>query len=230
MTTRESGTVTTAEGQAQHIREPRTERWVDLGIVGTLVEGRVRQLQEGALSKRSASVAMLAHLRHAVGKQPGSVPDVWPVTLADELAGPDAGDGPTAGETAAHIALTLYAIHQQSSSKPMHRRGYGLGRSISELRPSESDTDPVLRRFQAVGTADSLDELIHHTRGLVQLLRAAGIPLDYGLLADELFRWQQDGGASRVRLQWGRDFYRTPRHADDSDTPAPTPQPAGPAQ
>lgn len=229
MTTKEGGTVPTAADVAQEVGKPRTERWAHLGVVGTLVDARVRKLQHGVLANQSASVAMLAHLRHAVGKPPGSVPAVWSVTLADELAGPDAGDEPTAAETATHIALTLYAVHQQSASKPMHRRGYGLGRSVRELRHTDSDTDPILRRFQAVGTAASLDELVHHTRGLVQLLRAAKIPLDYGLLADDLVHWQQDSAAARVRLQWGRDFYRAPRNAPSSGSSASTPQ-AGTAQ
>lgn len=186
-------------------------RWATLRDVGSLVDRRVGSLQERYLGRReSSAVAMLAHLRHAAGKPVGSVPDIWQVTLGDELAGPRAGDAPTHVEVAVHVAMTLYGVHQQSASKRMHQRGHGLGRSLRALHPADAQTDPVRRRFQAVGTADSLDELVHHARGLVQLLRAGGTPLDYGLLADQLVAWQR-GDEVQVRLQWARDFYRTER-------------------
>lgn len=186
-------------------------RWATLGLVGGVVDERIRVLQEGVRKNLSSSVAALARLRRGVGKKPGSVNDILQYTLDDRLAPQGAGDDPTPAETAAHIALTLYAVHQQSLSEPMHRRGYGLGRSIRGLHPGELDNaaKPVLRRFQALGTADSLDELVHHARGMVQLLRNNQIPLDYGLLADQLARWQCPGGPEPVRLSWGRDFYRT---------------------
>ena len=55
---------------------------------------------------------------------------------------------------------------------------------------------------------------MHHLRGVVQLLRGQSIPLDYALLADELALWQRRGGASIVRLRWGRAFYRAPATVD----------------
>jgi len=182
--------------------------WPQRGVVGSLVDQRVSSLQERVRAGDSSAVAMMAHLRHAAGKPAGSVPDVWPITLAAELVRPGDGDEPSHPEIAVHIALTLYAVHQQSRPDRMHRRGVGFGRALRALHPADAETDPIRRRFQAVGTADSLDELVHHARGLVQLLRAAGQPLDYGLLADQLHAWQR-GDEVRVRLVWARDFYRT---------------------
>jgi len=43
-------------------------------------------------------------------------------------------------------------------------------------------------------------------RDLVVLLRREEIPLDYGLLADQLYDWQQPGGAQLVRRSWGRSY------------------------
>lgn len=194
-------------------------RWQKLDRVGTVVDARLRELQEGVLQNRSASVALLARLRHAAGKPVGAVPEVWEITLADEFVPPGSGDTATTAETASHIAMTLYAVHQQSASDRMHRRGYGLGWSVRYLRRADGETDPVRRRFQALGTADTLSELVHHARGLVQQLRAAKIPLDYGLLADQLARWHRQGGAAAVRLQWGRDFYRIAANERAADVP-----------
>jgi len=209
--------MTTARGNRPTTEPPK---------VGAIVDARIRPLQQGVIDRRSASVATVAQLRRAVGKPAGSVPEIWATTLAPELAVGAVGDGPTAQEIAAHAALTLYAVHQQSSSERVHQRGKRLGSAMRALHAPDAETDPVRRRFQAVGTADSLDELLYHLRGTVQLLRAAPhlIALDYGLLADELLAWQSHG-RDRVRLQWGRDFYRvtppgeTPTATDDLPNP-----------
>ncbi|WP_308258734.1 type I-E CRISPR-associated protein Cse2/CasB [Saccharothrix obliqua] len=199
-------------------KQPNQARWVELTEVGQEVHTRILSLQEGVLANRSAAVAALARLRRGVGKPAGSVNEILQYTVSEKFAGPGAGDAPTAAETAAHVALTLYAVHQQSQRQRMHQRGYGLGRAVRLLHPDDfgAVVPPVLRRFQTLGTAQSLDELVHHLRGMVQLLRGQAIPLDYALLADELILWQRRGGASTVRLRWGREFYRTPASTGDT--------------
>ncbi|MFD7659022.1 type I-E CRISPR-associated protein Cse2/CasB [Actinosynnema sp. NPDC059797] len=198
--------------QHQSAAAPKQPRWAPLTAVGEEVHARITPLQEGVLADRSAAVAGLARLRRGAGKPAGSVNEILQYTVSEKFAGPAAGDGPTPAETAAHVALTLYAVHQQSQRKRMHQRGHGLGRAVRLLHPEDfgSVVPPVLRRFQALGTAQSLEELVHHLRGMVQLLRVQAIPLDYALLADELTLWQRRGGASIVRLRWGRAFYRVP--------------------
>jgi CRISPR system Cascade subunit CasB len=191
-----------------------------LSAAADLVHRRIRVLQEGALDNRAAQVASLARLRRAAGKRPGEITDIFEHTTAAEF-GPRAGDhvsdAPTAQENAAHIAMTLYAVHQQSQSERMHQRGPGLGRALRRLVPdglSDEQIHPVQRRFQALGGTDDIHALAVQLRALVQLLRTQHIPLDYGQLTDELIRWQNDPlGPSRVRLRWGRDFYRaTPKN------------------
>jgi CRISPR type I-E-associated protein CasB/Cse2 len=142
--------------------------------------------------------------------------DILEFTYAPEFAGDPRSDEPTAAEVAAHVSLTLFAVHQQSQRQPMHRRGARLGGAIRSLIPvSEKNyaTHSVARRFAILGTADSLDELVHHLRGMVQLLRASAVPLDYGTLAADLLRWQRPAGPAAVRLGWGRDFHRPPKQA-----------------
>lgn len=205
--------MTEAKGPDMPTAPATTPKWRDLHTVGTVVHQRIQTLQEGVLANRSAAVAGLARLRRGAGKPVGSVHDILQYTLADEFVRPGAGDEPTIEETAAHISMALWAVHQQSQRARMHQRGIGLGRAVRRLHPEEpgATPGPVVRRFQALGTADSLSELVHHTRGMVQLLRTKAIPLDYGLLADELVWWQRPGGAAAVRLRWGREFYRAPQ-------------------
>lgn len=194
-----------------------TETLTYTELVKSIVDKKVRRLQNGYLANRSAEVAALARLRRGLGKPAGSVLDIVEFTHADEFAGKD--DEPTFAETAAHLSMTLYALHQQSQSRPMHQGSHPLGRSIRALIPVERGEkyteDSVAKRFAMLGTADSLGELTHHLRGMVQLLRGGGVPLDYGQLAAELLYWQRPGGAAKVRLRWGRDFHRTPRKNDN---------------
>lgn len=178
--------------------------------IAEFVSSRVLSLQNQVLSDhRAGATAQLAHLRQAVGSEPGSSPAIWGLTL-DGLDPTARGDVPTRKEVAAHIALTLYAVHQQSKSRPMHVAGVGLGQAVSRLAgPAGSDGHAAVRRhFDAAATAIAIGELSHHLRGLVSRLRAEDIPLDYARLARNIWRFQQDGGPDAVRREWGRDFYR----------------------
>ena len=191
-------------------------------LVRSLVDAKITGLQEGYVANRSAAVAALARLRRGVGKPAGSVLDILEFTYAPEFVGDPRSDEPTSAEVAAHLCLTLYAVHQQSQRHRMHQRGRRLGRSIRALIPDQGKNSyvdhSVARRFAVLGTADSLEELTHHLRGMVQLLRAnpVPVPLDYGLLAADLVRWQRSGGPAKVRLGWGRDFHRPPMQTDKS--------------
>ena len=178
-------------------------------VLQELVSTRIGRLQSGYLNNRSAEVAALARLRRGLGKKPGAVLDILEFTAAPELVHNPQDDAPTFAEIAAHHCLTLFAMHQQSLSRRMHQTGARPGKAFRQLVGQDGvrPDNPVVRRFTMLGTADSLDELVHHLRGMVQLLRAKAVPLDYGRLARDLLSWQHPNGADHVRLSWGRDFY-----------------------
>ena len=186
-----------------------------LGPLGLFVDRRVTELQRGLQDGRPTAVAALARLRRGVGKEVGVLPDLWRLTL-DGLPEPEfRSDKPTRDERAAYTAITLYALHQQSRTKGMHEPGIGLGTAVARLARIASAA-AVQRRFEALGTAESFPEVVHHARGLITQLRGANLGLDYGRFADELCWLQQPGSAARVRLAWGRDFYRNQR-TDNTD-------------
>ncbi|MFC5996765.1 type I-E CRISPR-associated protein Cse2/CasB [Pseudonocardia hispaniensis] len=201
------------------------------GTAGQFVDTQASDLQNRLLNpdyRDPAAVAALARLRHGAGKAPGEVLDILEFTVSDTFApGPEDAPGPE--EWAVHVALTLFAVHQQSRGERMHRRGRGLGTALRSLHTGAPTDipDPLLRRFRMLGTANSFPELTHHLRGAVQLLRAAGVPLDYGRLADQLVTWQRFG-PDRVQLTWGREFYRTHRTIPPAEQPTAAP-PAQPA-
>lgn len=178
------------------------------------VVGKVERIQAGLVDQQSsAAKATAARLRRALTRPTGSVPEVWEITLGglpENLIGH--GDVPSPAEQAAHTALCLFAVHQQSRSERMHQSGWGLGRSLRVLHQRTGGADdlasgPLIRRFNALSTADSPDEMLWHLRGLITQLRAQGIPLDYGRLVRDLYSYPVPKYRDTVRLRWGRDFY-----------------------
>ncbi|ALJ18534.1 type I-E CRISPR-associated protein Cse2/CasB [Microbacterium sp. No. 7] len=198
--------------------EKRTETPVER--LERIVAARTSRLQKEYQGNVSTAVAALALLRRGINQGPGADARILGHTVADVEPAPEKlrGDHPTHAEIAAHAAMTLFALHQQSQrTASMHRVGYSFGRSARLLGRHTGNPDAVRARFTAVATATSWEERLHHARGLIQQLRANGIPLDYGRFARDLYYLQFPSGADSVRLAWGRDFYRV-RNADDPET------------
>ena len=206
----------------------RTTYVHDLKAVGHTVDERIRRLQAGYLRDHSDAVATLAKIRRGAGKAIEEVPDLVGLTIDHHFYDTfDVQDRRTPdAEDAVHEALTLYALHQQSKSEPMHRRGCEFGAAVRRLMPHGEIDEPLRKRFvqaqKAIGGSTRPERL----RGIVQLLRNAVLPLDYGLLADQLFDARTPAGAERVRRSWGRGFqaYRPnesdqtgPRDTDEAD-------------
>ena len=133
--------------------------------------------------------AELAKLRRGIGHAPGELPELWGSFL---LGMPESFQGrsaPSAAEWAVYLALTLYAVHQQGNDRPMNCPGNTLGRAVRQLAERNSAGQDwteasVLRRFNALATAEEITEISHHLRGMIQLLSAAkdgAIPLDRNL-------------------------------------------------
>jgi CRISPR system Cascade subunit CasB len=168
-------------------------------------------------------LARLAKLRRAVTSAPGSDPDVWAETigaLPERLSqGAHAENGPTDCERAAHEAITLYALHQQSRTTAVHRQDISLGSAAHRLARATGRDDAIRTRFQAVATAGSAAALLHHLRAFITLLRSESIPLDYGQLAVDLRQLHEGTRADQVRLRWGRDFHRATKEEAEHSAP-----------
>lgn len=199
----------------------RTAHVPELKAVGKAVDERIRRLQGGYLRDESAAVATLAKIRRGAGKTIEEVPELVGLTIDHDFYETfDVHDPRTPhAEAAVHEALTLYALHQQSKRESgMHKRGRGFGAAVRRLMPAGDIDEPLRKRFVQAQTASSRSTRLDRLRGIVQLLRTEDVPLDYGLLADQLFDTRTAAGAERVRRTWGRDFqaYRPQRSAGDS--------------
>ncbi|MFJ8608044.1 type I-E CRISPR-associated protein Cse2/CasB [Streptomyces sp. NPDC093675] len=187
--------------------------------VADLTAAQIITRQEGYLNDRPKDVAALARLRRGAGRDAAAIPDLWhlvdtgPLHIRTEETRPLSEQELIRAENALHTALTLWALHQQSRGARMHRqeshnRPTGLGAAVRRLMPPNEIDEPVRKRLIRAGTAADLTTLAQRLRDIIVLLRRADIPLDYGLLAGQLYTWQWPGGADTVRREWGRSFHR----------------------
>lgn len=157
----------------------------------------------------------LAQLRHGIGRRPGALPQLWGRFLADMPEEWYTANGkPSREEWAIYIALTLFAMHQQSREESVNQQDVSLGtaaqRLLDEEKPDQdaSDVQRVWKRLAIVAQADDVEELAYRLRQFISLLRARDIGLDYGGLAADLYEFQFQDGAEGVKLRWGQDFFK----------------------
>ncbi|MFY1702206.1 type I-E CRISPR-associated protein Cse2/CasB [Micromonospora sp. WMMA1923] len=193
---------------------------------GGYVATKVTVLQDGYLREAGFAVAALARLRRLVDQDPGADYTVLEQTrVAQEYLDEEwvSDRDCTHTEQAMHTALTLYAVHQQSiRDRSMHQDGVGLGAAVSLLSRKAASPEAVHRRFAALGTATTYASVTTHLRSLVRLLRDNRIPLDYGVLAEDLVVLQKPWGPAQIRGVWGRDFYRQPEDRPEPGTTDPS--------
>ncbi|MFD1832665.1 type I-E CRISPR-associated protein Cse2/CasB [Streptomyces desertarenae] len=243
----------------------------------------VTRLQAGYRQDVPAAVAAVARLRREAGRDAYASPTGWGLDDLEALTeireqerrqeqerreGREAAPryfSPTARrrneqraereERAVHLAVTLWALHQQSlRDEPMHVPGWSLGRAVRRLAHGKTGTqDParshdaevgsdggeaqepepveevsatIRKRFVRIGTSTDVDTLSGRLREMVLLLRASRIPLDYGLLADQICRWQDEDHQDDIRRAWGREFHltygRTEADGDDGGSTPPS--------
>lgn len=184
----------------------------------------IRRLMEPGKGARaggltSGGTAMLAKLRRAAGKSVEQCPEVWEITISalaeDHLQGQS---NYMERARAAFTALSLFGMHQQGKSESISGKNpFGMAvRAI--VAPDKSNEDGIRRRFNALCTAVSFDELVVHTRALVQLMKQKDVTLDYPDFAEDLF-WYQVSEQSRnnTRMRWGRHFYRMNKPDDNNN-------------
>lgn len=199
----------------QHSENSKKESRGDM--LKRFVSGKVNALTAGLQSESSTARSSLAILRRSLSSPLEDQPQIWSLVFDQfprELEGPS--DMPGVYEKAAHIALAFFALHQQSRDSAMHKPGESFGQAVQRLswRSNDSQEKGIVRRFNTVITAQTNDEIVHHMRGLIQQLRAAEIPLDYGQLAKDLVSLNYPDSARRTRLRWTRDFNRAPEKND----------------
>lgn len=180
-----------------------------------------RELLSADVHAVTRARATLSRLRRAVAQEPGEDPRAW-WEVSEHVLGDlhdrerGRGEAPSTSEWAAFVAITLFSMHQQSSTMPMHVTGTGVGAAVGQLR-RRTDSESIKPRLDAVMLATTPSGLRYHLRSLVGLLSAHGIGLDYGRLAEDLRRLRDPQRRRETVVRWGRDYASALR---SSTTPA----------
>ncbi|MEV0636344.1 type I-E CRISPR-associated protein Cse2/CasB [Streptomyces sp. NPDC050619] len=106
---------------------------------------------------------------------------------------------------AEHMALALFAMHQQSQGRLMHAPGVRFGAAVRALHERYSK-DGVDGSMQAATQARSMGAVFFHLRGLVSQLSAIGQPLDYSRLLADLRSWPFPESRTRTIRSWGASY------------------------
>lgn len=199
-------------------------RKVDLDAFGQWINNKVRRLSvgwkdstgtfhEGYLENDSYATAIIAKLNHAVGHEVGDDPDIFSWTfegMPENLYPADSAEV-TPVEAAAHVAVTLFAVHQHSVHEMSMATDekVSLGYAAGKLAVGNPNEAGIRRDFDKLQTASSWRELVLHARRLIRKLRRERIAINYGLFAKDI--WLLNSGrenANQVRRRWGMDYLR----------------------
>lgn len=187
-----------------------------------VISRTIRQLS-GTLDT-SAGRATLANLRNSIGKTPSETIDVWPIMfeyMPEDFLGRDGKL--TVEETTVLNTLQLYALYQQGSVGSVAAdqeadQWENMGTSFANLR-SNDDRVSVDRRFNAMITSETYDELFYHLRQMFGLLKSrtkGQIKVNFAKLGQDIF-WFILGSKDYVRIAWSREYYKN-RYEDKTSS------------
>lgn len=156
--------------------------------------------------------ADLANIRKSINGSTSQNMNTWGI-LFENLPVESLGRGPDLNnvEKVTLTTLQLYALHQQGRKTPAQVKQKeeefdNLGQSLRALR-TEDHKVSIDRRFNVMVTSTSFEELTHHLRQLIKLLKSrteAGI--NYPKLGQDLYYFAS-GYQERVRSNWSRAYY-----------------------
>jgi len=179
-----------------------------------------RQIKNISFLSPPKAGAVLANLRRGLGKKPGEIPDIWEWELESLDEKTSKAAGPTKMEWAVHIALTLFAYHQQSrdvKDNCVSQDGIRFGTAVSKLAADDIARERILKQLKTAAGSDTPELLQSHLRHMTALFRNAGIAIDYPTLAGDIYEMQFPDGRKKVLLQWGRDFEITSKVNDNKE-------------
>ena len=118
--------------------------------------------------------------------------------------------------------LQLYSIYSQGKDESVVYRNdefpyKSFGKSLASLRKisddsKSKDNNAIDRRFNAMVTSADFEELKHHLRQMIKLLKGKSKEtVDFASLAKDLYDFRF-GDKGPVRIKWTRDYYRYSAH------------------
>ena len=125
-------------------------------------------------------------------------------------------------EKAILTAVQMYAIHQQAKVESVLKLDYetgerrqNLGDSLNSMRKNNDEDKAIDRRFNAMITSSNFEELSHHLRQIIKLLKAkSNAKVDYASLADDLY-WFLKNQREGLKIKWSRSYYKSNKKERD---------------
>lgn len=125
-------------------------------------------------------------------------------------------------EKAILTAVQMYALHQQAKTDSVFKIEYdegekrqNLGDALKTVRDKEDDTKAIDRRFNAMITSSNFEELSHHLRQMIKLLKSkSDAQVDYASLADDLY-WFLKNQREGFKINWSRSYYKSNKKEGD---------------
>ncbi|MCC6095445.1 MAG: type I-E CRISPR-associated protein Cse2/CasB [Eubacterium sp.] len=154
--------------------------------------------------------AVLARLRNSIGKPLSEAEDVWPIlfeNLPYQFLSKNGYE--TSEEKAIYTTLQLYAVCMQGSagsviSNPVYNGSIGM--SLRNGRDPE-DSKALDRRFGAMITADTFEEMAYHLRQMLKVVKShTGMIINFPRLASDLLYFQL-GNQRKICFRWAQDYY-----------------------
>lgn len=183
----------------------------------------VRQFTQ--IADTSAYRAVLAQLRHTIGRPLSQSVEIWPWVLSNVPESFIGKYGEVSFQLRAVInTLQIYALYEQGgaekagnkdskeSGKSEDQKSYGnMGTALRVLRADEGVRGAMDRRFGVMITANDYESFYYYLRRLVTLLKSRTKEnrqaIDYIRLARDLYLLQLED-PEKVRLSWAREYYR----------------------
>lgn len=181
----------------------------------TTKQDLVKWLQDLAKEKDRARIAAL---RRGLLLEPNQFFELYRVVPAQYL------EGVSRREVQHRLMVAiLFATHPKSfSEEQLERRPRNLGESLRLLAAAQAGgaidpelglPEPLKRRLDALLAAHP-DDLFHHLRQVVRLLKSREIPVDWRQLLRDLRNWDRED--HMVQWRWSQSFYVGERDASDS--------------
>ena len=166
---------------------------------------------------RPSTKGLLANIRNSINKDSSFNMDALAYVfenIPDEFLG--LGKGLNDYEKAILTAVQMYALHQQAKTESILKIDYkeregrqNLGDSLKSMRKNNDDDKAIDRRFNAMITSSNFDELSHHLRQMIKLLKAkSDAKVDYASLADDLY-WFLKNQRQGIKIKWSRSYYKS---------------------
>ena len=172
-----------------------------------LIEG-LERLRDG--DNRGA----LAVLRRALQRDPGQDAEVFRYVMPYLPSSVD----PSTEETA-FLTASLFADHPAKGGTGNLGAAFRRLAAAGKAKPTDPIPESVERRFTALLNTET-EDLQHHLRHAIKLLRSAEVPVDWRQLLRDLLYWNHPEGF--VQRNWAREFWGSSRRENGSTEPADT--------